>query len=493
MYSRAFGLQASARDTTAAQDLVGYELAPFPMPMFTETGEMRTAKNKSVLKNTLQKECSLRGQSEEIKTVVIDGSAVLYTIGWPKPPGTVNDYITKFRKYIEYQLSRNDVYLIFDRYRDFSAKSVTRSNRGAGLTHTLTLTMPMPPRESILGVAQNKKQIIQLIVDDLQENIKFPSHCPEFRRLIVTGDDPTPMEITRNAKIPRGDLKTTHEEADNIIAQQMTFVAKHSTGGISVISDDTDVFVLLLYLYKKHNMKNKVIMESPIQEGRTIVDIRATVKEHDAIINSLPAAHALTGCDTTASYHGIGKATAVKILRKPETKLDSVGEVNADMKLVIEESTKFVGACYNVPNANSLTDMTTARKKVWCKKVAKSSCAPKLNSLPPTTQSFNENVKRAHLQACIWKNADKPDPPKIDPTKCGWEKNESDKTLEPIMVPKDTLMAPEDILKLLKCFCQSETACRSRRCKCYGAGLPCTIFCVCGAELACCNPQTIHK
>lgn len=36
----------------------------------------------------------------------------------------------------------------------------------------------------------------------------------------------------------------THEEADNILAQQMVYVVKETGKDVSVISDDTDVFAL---------------------------------------------------------------------------------------------------------------------------------------------------------------------------------------------------------------------------------------------------------
>ena len=55
IYSRVIGLQASSREIDIKQ-LLSYELSPVPTSMFTDSGEMRTAKAKSVLKQVLQKE-----------------------------------------------------------------------------------------------------------------------------------------------------------------------------------------------------------------------------------------------------------------------------------------------------------------------------------------------------------------------------------------------------------------------------------------------------
>ena len=50
--------------------------------------------------------------------------------------------------------------------------------------------------------------------------------------------------------------------------------------------------------------------------------------------------------------------------------------------------------------------------------------APKLASLPPTNEAFNENIARAHLQVAVWRNALQRDPLVIDPTAFGWSLEE---------------------------------------------------------------------
>jgi len=106
---------------------------------------------------------------------------------------------------------------------------------------------------------------------------------------------------------------TTQEKADTIIIQQVSQV---TAGTVLVVVDDTDVFLLLLYYCNRGDITCKVglLMTSPI-EGRSFLDIKASVKTHKQVIPDLLAAHALTGCDTVASPHGIGKVTALKVLR----------------------------------------------------------------------------------------------------------------------------------------------------------------------------------
>ena len=61
-------------------------------------------------------------------------------------------------------------------------------------------------------------------------------------------------------------------------------------------------------------------MESPKQE-RAILDINGTTARHwDSIKNRLPV-HAVSGCDTVASYFDGGKSTVIKVLKKDTTYL----------------------------------------------------------------------------------------------------------------------------------------------------------------------------
>ena len=106
-------------------------------------------------------------------------------------------------------------------------------------------------------------------------------------------------------------MATTQEEGDTLIVQQ---VSRVEDGIVLVVADDTDIFVLLLYLYHQGSKSCKVLMVSPIQ-GRSVLDINAAAEEHSSMVTDILAAQGLIGCDTVASYVGVGKAAALKVLR----------------------------------------------------------------------------------------------------------------------------------------------------------------------------------
>ena len=118
------------------------------------------------------------------------------------------------------QLQCYDVYLVFDRYREYSTKGVTRVSRGTQLSRV----MPLPPPKVILTIPDNKRQLISLIVDDLCSNTVF-LETSTIRRLVVTGEDPVSVELTSTVTIKQEDFGTNHEETDNILAHQMVVVA----------------------------------------------------------------------------------------------------------------------------------------------------------------------------------------------------------------------------------------------------------------------------
>ena len=124
---------------------------------------------------------------------------------------------------------------------------------------------------------------------------------------------------------------------------------------------------------------------------------------------------------------------------------------------------------------------------MWHCKTGKSGASSvKLCSLPPTSDAFIENVHRGHLQVVVWKAALQELPPNMDPTKYGW-KLDHERIPQPRTVPPGTLLAPPEILQLIRCSCQT-SRCRTAACSC--SKLRCTIFCACEGGQSCENPLT---
>ena len=112
------------------------------------------------------------------------------------------------------------------RYITGSTKEVTRwkRERGASRVFSLKHTSRLPARSLLFSVTTNKVQVINMIIQDLVDHKDDPVTHP----LIVTGPDPVPLELPgpcanmdTGEVIFRHDLRTTQEEADTIIVQQV--------------------------------------------------------------------------------------------------------------------------------------------------------------------------------------------------------------------------------------------------------------------------------
>ena len=179
-------------------------------------------------------------------------------------------------------------HVIFDRYNT-STKDATWCQRACETAREYKLMMnaPLPQQQVVLSVTKNKVQLIDLICEELKQF----DDVPLSTSLVITARSPVPMEVRSDALVQRFDLKTTHEQADVIIPQQVVVLADLWCKTINVICDDTDVFVLLALYFAEERLSVSLIM----------------VAKQSGIVPQLIAAHAVSGCDTVGCYNGIGK------------------------------------------------------------------------------------------------------------------------------------------------------------------------------------------
>ena len=242
-----------------------------------------------------------------------------------------------------------------------------RDGRETGVSrkHNLLRTTKLPAQKVVLSSVENKKQLIRIICKEMIQARLYHLQRTGKHKLVVTGEDPCPVEIHKEEISCRCDLETYHEEADIIIIEQVLKCANEARQ-ISVVSDDTDVFVLLLHHYQMAGLEVEITMESPSKD-RAIVDIKQAAAKHKEIIPNLLPAHAVSGCDTVASYFGVGKGTVIKLLKEGYD-LSAIGNVDSPLKDVIHQATCFISACYGVKNS---ADMSNTRLLVWGKRTGK--------------------------------------------------------------------------------------------------------------------------
>jgi hypothetical protein len=216
---------------------------------------------------------------------------------------------------------------------------------------------------------------------------------------------------------------------DIIITQQAIHVSKEGPESrVCVLCDDTDVFALLLFFYSREKLQSSLTMQSPIQGRRSCLDANETVRKYFTMKPEILALDALTGCDSDATSYGIGKKTTITVFQKGHT-LDQLGQLTANIAQITNQATAFMAACYGINTPCS--SMTEYRQRQWTQKIRKSTARQSYVVCPPTTESFEQNVRRAHHQVAHWYSALSGDPPPLNADDYGWEADDTNKCLIP--------------------------------------------------------------
>jgi hypothetical protein len=183
----------------------------------------------------------------------------------------------------------------------------------------------------------------------------------------------------------------------------------------------------------------------------------------------LPSLHALSGCDSTSAFSGMGKQKWVSLLdANPEITagLTQFGTHASDIVNEAQAACRsLVSLAYSGNIYDSLNDL---RYELFCKKNLSS------EKLPPTEDAFVLHLKRANYQAYIWIHALQPLLRLPSLIGNGWKRDESGGVVPHQMTRP---AAPEAFLVFVKCGCQ--TGCYTLRCKCHKESMLCSDACGC--------------
>ncbi len=437
-------LVLSQKRDVSLESMLCFELAPLPPAIFDDYGSMR----KGTKSPFLHKLAVWTDEASAPDVQVIDGNEILYQISWPKT-GTVRHLHHNFIRAVA---KDHRVIVVFDRYIEGSTKTHERLRRTGSIvcpTVNLTLETTLPARDTIMKSSHNKRSLIKVF-------------CTEktSEKLTMVGEDSV----------------YKHEEADCIIISYVMSLVRQKYQHIQVVSDDTDVFVLLVFFCWKWQCTAQLTMKK--SDGR-IIDINASAIQLGPKSAQLLATHALTGCDTVSYLFGKGKLSAVAIMMKIDVGLELIGERTSHMDEITTAGHRFIGRMYK--DKQTHTSMNQLRHTMFMSKRD----TPKIKTLPPTDYALNEHIKRAHLQTMIWKAADQREPPNVDISLYGWVVTNG----VPIPSTGVSEVAPPELMKVVACGCSAQNACSRSTCSCHGAAVSCTSFCKCMSSESCNNPH----
>ncbi len=233
------------------------------------------------------------------------------------------------------------------------------------IDYELSITSPLPKRDAILKSKRNKRRLASVLCTfSLEDTVTMETH---------------------------DDGAFGHDEADVTMISYVLQAANHGRCVIRVLSDNTDVFVLLVH---RVSLQCKVQME---RWDGMVLDINATCSYLGPKCLQLLGIHALTGCDTVSYPYGKGKISALNTLLAGDFPglAHVLGEVETTHTDLMKATESFFTALYRQPLGTAIED---ARFTLFTKKKK----TPKIMALPPTSANLLLHVSRAHLQVMLW-------------------------------------------------------------------------------------------
>ena len=398
--------------------------------------------------------------------------------------------LQRIRILFEGQMRIDEVVIVFDRYDvTQSIKHLERLRRGLNgspASHVITGNRIVPNYRTFLKSSGNKTSLATFVCEYLMASgpeILDKHHC-----IILAGglrEGKLVVKIRTDGVTNWEEMYSSHEEADTrMLLHAINLAQTHQR--LIIRCDDTDVLVLLIYYCSLDMLTDNLYMHAGHTGQHTnrerYIPVHSICQQLGPVVcDALPAAHALTGCDSTYSLFKIGKKTAfTKLIKhaKELPELASFGTIQ-NLKESVSAARKYALALYgNKRRSNGQPCVTLDELRYEY-----ASNTDKLaSSFPPTEDAFKQHVLRSMYQVAIWTNSHVSNPVLWNPVGNGWtvDKNNNN-TLMPIFYRKDAaLMEVRDLTHL---YCVDKNGCKdARTCHCVASGFTCTDLCGCQGQ-----------
>ena len=385
-------------------------------------------------------------------------------------------------------LNQNDcnrIDIVFDRYeKKDSIKEQTRLKRGSSSSLEIKIAgenTPIPTRwNKFMSNPVNKANLTNFLCE------RWTNTCtatlPPDKLVVLAGGFCDPLRVVRltlGHSECLDELHSDHEEADTRMMLH-AFHASQYHDRVVIQSPHTDVAVLSDYFFSSMHCP-ELWFRTGTKDKLRYLPIH-TIANHlgPSMCAALPGFHALTGCDSTSAFSGIGKKKGFNLLKASDEHqqcLSLLGE-NLNLSSLCQASCEKLVCALYFKNGYSTADDT--RYFLFRQKQKQN------ENLPPTSNSLGHHIERANFQAYIWKKSLCAIQNLPSPAGHGWELVSG--ILKPLLISKAP--APTAILELISCKCKKSAWRRNDLCRCKANGLICTEACFCMADEQCENIQT---
>lgn len=183
-------------------------------------------------------------------------------------------------------------------------------------------------------------------------------------------------------------------DADTLVVSAAISIAL--TRSVTVVADDTDILVMLIYHFKLEMFDMFMLSDMPQRRSRQVVfPILTLCLLHNKYVSQLLVIHAFSECDTTSALFG---QRVLKVMAN-NAKAVQLNQPNVTKEELPESGLSLLAIIYNGQPNDNLTRLCYLS---YMNKAATSTFQFRPECLPPTENAAKFHIFRVHFQLIQW-------------------------------------------------------------------------------------------
>ena len=234
--------------------------------------------------------------------------------------GDISEYVLKR---ITSNLSKV-IYMATDQYYDCSLKGSERKRHASAGNIRVQINRrdQKPPKQfkKYLSDGSNKVDLVKFLLLDWSDPERFRGVIVDKVIFMIVECKAYRLQVVENkvTSMPEEDLFSNQEEADTKMFLCCLHAIRYfSSENICISTDDSDVAILAIY-YKNYIPCNLLVEIETKAKKRILCIARISKTIGKELSDALPALHAVSGCDSTSAFFGIGKQKFYKIVKNSD-------------------------------------------------------------------------------------------------------------------------------------------------------------------------------
>ncbi|PIK38210.1 hypothetical protein BSL78_24949 [Apostichopus japonicus] len=460
-------------------ELMKYALRPLPLSLATPHGSL-VKTNKANLLHALEDQT--QNAIVEIPkggALIIDGMAFIQQLNPKKLVGPktfqrlANVVLTRIVNIARLSES-SAVHFVTDTYPAVSIKNAERKKRATHGSQLIKVYGQVIPQQwkKFLSNGQNKEALIKYFFETwstMQGSLLYDMkvYLAHNQKCHVFSQDVASVKVQEVET-----LNCTHEEADTRMYLHAAFESEQGTEQITIVSPDTDVFVLGITFQLQ--LKSHLHFHTGSGCNLRTIDLKMVQEQiGDEVTKALIGLHCFTGCDSVSAFYSKGKKKALKLLQTETSFCSAFQTLGNDFETPLSITPTLEAFTCKLYAQHNDSDVNIARYNLF--RLARRS----EDNMPPTKDALLQHIKRVNYQAALYKRSLEQTPHVPSPVGNGWITEDGALLINLMDLPP----APDCIMELVNCSstCKKghNNCSDSKTCTCLQNKLPCTDLCKC--------------